>query len=141
MFERYDELIGSGDAENAAMMNVRIWGDGTQGKEGRLSKMVGDKLFGWCKIIAQREITGKGGSAIPAQYLPTAAARLTEICIPTLVAWGTYDESNTNEAIKYIAQKIPGAEVKEFNTAHMMNLESPSEFNTWLEEYLNGLLL
>ncbi|KAM0804661.1 Alpha/Beta hydrolase protein [Usnea florida] len=141
MFERYDELIGSGDAENAAMMNVRIWGDGTQGKEGRLSKVVGDKLFEWCKIIAQREITGKGGSAIPAQYLPTAAARLTEIYIPTLVAWGTYDESNTNEAMKYVAQQIPGAEMKEFDTAHMMNLESPSEFNTWLEQYLNRLLL
>ena len=141
MFERYDEFIGSGDAENAAMMNVRIWGDGTQGNEGRLSKVVGDKLFEWCKIIAQREITGKGGSAIPAQYLPTAAARLTEIRIPTLVAWGKYDETNTNEAMKYIAHQVPGAESKEFNTAHMINLESPSEFHAWLEQYLNSLLL
>ena len=141
MFERYDEFIGSGDAENAAMMNVRIWGHGTQGNEGRLSKVVGDKIFEWCKIIAQREITGKGGSAIPAHYLPTAVARLTEIDIPTLVAWGKYDETNTNEAMKYIAQQVPGAELKEFNTAHMINLESPSEFNGWLEQYLNRLLL
>ena len=151
MFERYDEFIGSGDAENAAMMNVRIWGHGTQGNEGRLSKVVDDKLFEWCKLIAQREITGKGGSAIPAQYLPTAAARLTEIrTIPILVAWGTrrtdeivsiFNETNTNEAMKYIAQQIAGAELKEFSTAHMINLESPSEFNGWLEQYLNRLLL
>lgn len=49
------------------MMNVMIWGRGTQShNDGRLSRVVADKLFDWCRMIAQREIAGNGGSAIPA---------------------------------------------------------------------------
>ena len=137
MFERYDNFIGKRDAQNAARMNVRIWGQGTQGDDGRLSELVGDKLFEWCKTIAQREIDGTGGSVIPARDLtPTAAGRLSEISVPTMVALGRYDETSTNEAMKYVARQIACATLKEFDTAHMINLESPSEFNTWLEGYL-----
>lgn len=142
MFERYDDFIRKGDAHNAAMMNVRIWGQGTQGSDGRLSKLVSDKLFEWCRTIAQSEIAGNGGSAIPAQGLtPFAAARVADISVPTLVAYGRYDETSTNEAMKYVAQRIPGAKLREFNAAHMINLESSLEFNEWLEEYLEQFLL
>lgn len=141
LFERYDNFIGKGDAYNAAMMNVRIWGQGTQGNDSRLSKSVGDQLFEWCRTIAQREIARNGGSAIPAQGLtPTAAERLFDINIPTMAAYGRYDENSTNEAVKYVAQQVPGTKLKEFDTAHMINLESPSEFNKWLEAYLNQFL-
>ena len=141
MFERYDNFIGKGDAHNAAMMNARIWGQGTQGNDRRLSESIGDKLFEWCKTIAQREIAGSGGSAIPAQGLtPTAAERLFDINIPTIAAYGRYDENSTNEAVRYVARQVPGAKLKEFDTAHMINLESPSEFNQWLEVYLNQFL-
>ncbi len=142
MFERYDDFIGKGDAHNAAMMSVRIWGQGTQGNDGRLSRSVGDKLFEWCRVIAQREIVGTGGSAIPSQDLkPTAVERLSDINVPAMVAYGRYDETSTNEAMKYAAQRIPGAKLKEFDTAHMINLESPSDFNKWLEAYLDQFLL
>ena len=141
MFERYDEFIGKGDAHNAAMMSVRIWGQGTQGNDSRLSKWVGDKLFEWCRIIAQREIVGNGGSAIPAQGLTASAAeRLSDINVPTMAAYGRYDETSTNEAMKFVAQRIPGAKLTKFDTAHMINLESPSEFNEWLEAYLSQFL-
>lgn len=142
MFECYDDFIARGDAHNAAMTNVRIWGRGTQGKDGRLSRPVGDKLFEWCRTIAQREIAGNGGSAIPTQDLtPKAAGRLSDITVPTIAACGRYDETSTNEAMKYVAQRTPGATLKEFETAHMINLESPPEFNNWLEAYLDQFLL
>lgn len=142
MFQRHDEFIAKGDAHNAAMMDVRIWGRGTQGDDGRLSKTVGDKLYDWCKTIAQREIAGNGGSAIPAEDLtPAAADRLSNISVPTTVACGKYDEICTNEAMKYVAQRVPGAELKEFSAAHMINLECPTEFNDWLAAYLDHFLL
>lgn len=142
MFERYDDFIAKGDAHNAAMMDVRIWGQGAQGDEGRLSEMVGDKLYDWCNMIAQREIARNGGSAIPAQELtPTAAKRLSDINVPTMVACGRYDDTSTNAAMIYVAQRIPGAKLKEFGTAHMINLECPIEFNDWLATYLNQFLL
>lgn len=43
--------------------------------------------------------------------------------------------------MKYVAQPVAGGKLKEFDTAHMMNLESPSELNTWLEAYLAQSLL
>lgn len=142
MFQRHDLFIAKGDAHNAAMMDVRIWGRGTQGDDGRLSEMVNDKLYHWCKIIAQREIGGNGGSAIPAQNLePKAAGKLSEIKVPTMVACGKYDETSTNESMKYVAQRIPGAKLKEFGTAHMINLECPLLFNDWLAAYLDQFLL
>ena len=142
MFERYDDFIANGDAHNAAMMDVRIWGQGTQGDDGRLSKTVSDKLFDWSKDIAQRQIAGNGGSAIPAQALtPNAAGRLSDLNVPTLVAYGKYDDTSTNETMNYVAQRIPGAKKKEFSTAHMINLECPTEFNAWLAAYMDQFLL
>ena len=72
---------------------------------------------------------------------PAAAGRLSDISVPSMVAYGRYDETSTNEAMKYAAQRIPGAKLKEFVIAHMINLESPSEFNNWLEAYLDQFLL
>ncbi|CAD6563868.1 MAG: hypothetical protein ASARMPREDX12_000118 [Alectoria sarmentosa] len=142
MFECHDDYVAKGDAHNAAMMDVTIWGRGSQGNDGRLSKMVGDKLYEWCKLIAQREIAGTGGSAIPAQDLtPKAAERLSDINVPTAVAFGRYDDTSTNETMKYVAQHIPGAKLTEFGTAHMINLECPSEFNDWLGAYLDHSLI
>ena len=142
MFEHRDDFIAKGDAHNAAMMDVRIWGRGTQGDDGRLSKMVGDKLYDWCNTIAHREIAGNGASALPAQdFKPAAAEGLSNIHVPTIVACGRYDDTSTNEAMKYVAQQVAGAKLKEFDSAHMINLECPTEFNEWMAAYLDQFLV
>lgn len=43
--------------------------------------------------------------------------------------------------MKYVAQRTPGAKLEEFETAHMIKLESPSGFMDWLREYLDQFLL
>ena len=57
----------------------------------------------------------------------------------TAVATGKYDESSTTKSMEYIVQHVSGATLKEFDAAHMINLECPELFNAWLGAYLNTL--
>ncbi|KAL2048853.1 hypothetical protein ABVK25_010911 [Lepraria finkii] len=142
MFKQLEEFMGKKDSENAAKMNVRIWGDGPAAKEGRADTSTRQKLYNWCKDIATREIAGKGGDSIPSEDLsdPPAAERLSQIKVKTMVALGRHDESSTIATMRYVAQHVQGAELKEFETAHMINLECPMEFNDWLGAFLGRLL-
>ena len=69
---------------------------------------------------------------------PPPIARLHTIEVPTAVAWGTFDESYTTAAMKYVANQVSGATYKEFETAHMVNLEQPDEINEWLSDWLEA---
>ncbi|MCJ1472402.1 hypothetical protein MMC13_001050 [Lambiella insularis] len=130
-------LMQSGDTNGLARLNVRIWGDGPLQKEGRVRQEVGEKLYTWCKDIALRECNGTGGSALPGEELdPPAAGRLSEITVPVAVAVGVLDESGTVAAMRYVAEHCEYATIRDFSTAHMVNLEQPDEFNVWLEEWL-----
>lgn len=139
MFGRVGEYMDKKDVVNAAKTNVRIWGDGTQTHEGRVDEGTREKLYNWCKSIAQTELDGEGGGTIPCAGLsdPPAAKRLSDIKVKTMVAIGKYDESSTNATMRYAAQHIKGATLKEFEAAHMINLECPTEFNNWLGAYLD----
>ncbi len=137
MLAQVDEFMSRKDALNTAKMNVRIWGNGTQAKEGRMGENSKEKLFKWCKDIAEKELSGKGGD-LPCENLqnPPAVERRSEIKVKTIVAIGKHGESSTNAAMRYFAQHLPGAAVKEFEAAHMINLDCPVEFNQWLGAYL-----
>ena len=49
-----------------------------------------------------------------------------------------YDETATTAGMKFLGDAINNAVVKEFRTAHMVNMEAPQEFNEWLETWLKS---
>ena len=68
-----------------------------------------------------------------------AAEHLAEIRVPTLVVWGTFDESSVGESGEHLAAAVPGARKKVFEgVAHMVNLERPAEFNRLVLDFLPG---
>ena len=69
---------------------------------------------------------------------PPPIARLHTIQVPTAIAWGSFDESYTTAAMQYVANQVKGATSREFNTAHMVNLEMPDEVNEWINEWLEA---
>lgn len=69
---------------------------------------------------------------------PPPIARLHTIEVPTTIAWGKFDESYTTAAMKYVADQVRGATYREFETAHMVNLEQPDEVNQWLNQWLEA---
>ena len=142
MFKQVEESISRKDIESAAKMNVRVWGDGPKAEEGRADANTREKLYNWCKDIAAREMSREGGDAIPSEDLsdPPAAERLSQITVPTVIAVGRYDETCTTASMRQVAQEVPKADIKEFEAAHMINLECPKVFNDWLGVFLGRLL-
>ena len=135
-----DMLKKAKDVEGLAQLNARYWGDGPLQEEGRASAAVRNKLYDWCKDALARQLAGTGGFAIRDEVMdPPASARLSEIRVPVAVGIGKFDESSTNAAMKHLGDHVRSATVREFDAAHMVNLECPEEFNQWLEEWLNKL--
>lgn len=133
LIEEKENALESGQTDQAARLEVRFWGDGPLQKPGRLAKDVYDKLYRWCSDIAIREYRKEGGGALEqTEPDPPALSRLHEIKIPTAVAYGTYDETYTTQAMKHLASNVSNVTAKEFPAAHIINLELPDEFNDWL---------
>jgi pimeloyl-ACP methyl ester carboxylesterase len=62
---------------------------------------------------------------------------LPRINVPTLVIVGEFDVTTPPELSRYLAEKIPGAELKIVaNSAHLAKLENPEEFNTHILDFL-----
>ena len=135
LFHEEERLTKAGDVEGLAQLQAQFWGDGPLQPKGRVDPVVRAKLLAWTRDNSAREVNGTGGWMRGEEV--SVLDRLGEIKVPTAVAWGTYDETHTNEAMKHIAQGIKGATLREFRTAHMVNLEDPEGFDKWLEEFLD----
>lgn len=143
LFDQVDALVDTGNVQGAAEMQVRIWGDCPLQPSSRLASHLHGRMLAWNLDIAAREIAKTGAGAIYAvRREPAPATKLHEIQVPVLVAYGRLDETNTTGAMKYIGERIVGAEVVGFETAHMVNLEREDEFNGvvrgWLERWFEG---
>ena len=137
LFEQYDAHVKANELQKAGQLQVRIWGDGPLQPVGRLSRSVAERVLSWCTDIAQKEYAGIGGIELEsAPGEPAVLQSLGTVSVPTAIAYGTYDESNTTAAMKHISKYIKGAEVKEFEAAHMINMELPDETNEWLDTWL-----
>ena len=143
MCQKMEDLTGVGDAEALALLYVRYWGDGPLQAEGRLTGTARERLFGWCKDIAVRECRKTGGFALPAKVgeKPPAVERLDQIRVPVAVGIGRLDETAVISAMEFLGKNILQSEVKYFDTAHMVNLEVPGEFNDWLNGWLEKNVL
>ena len=140
LFAQLENSKRERDIQKIAETNVRIWGDGTQGEEGRMSDQTRKKLLTWCRDIADKELANVGGGTIPYEFAhPPASERLSAINFDTRLAIGRYDTSGTNAAMRAIALRLERVQLKEFEAAHMLNLECPVEFNEWLGKYLGQI--
>ena len=147
MFKMLDWYMEQGDINNAVKMLVRIWGDGTKGHAGRMSREPRTKLIDWCRRVVQQELNGTGGSAVDSEgwsregVTPDhpfyAAHCIQDIKVPSLIATGKFDETDTTEAMLHFAKLKPTTGThKEFKAAHLVNLELPDDFNEWVGTYL-----
>jgi pimeloyl-ACP methyl ester carboxylesterase len=62
---------------------------------------------------------------------------LPQIKIPTLIIVGEFDVTTPPELSRYMAERIPGAELRIVkNSAHLAKLENPDEFNAYVLDFL-----
>jgi 3-oxoadipate enol-lactonase len=56
-------------------------------------------------------------------------ALASRVACPTLVLTGRHDPATPPEQGQWLAEHIPGAQLVEFDAAHLSNVERPDEFN------------
>lgn len=143
ILRQWYQSMQAGEIEKATTTFTRYWGDGPLVHETRMRQDVRDKLYAWCADITRREaeMTG-GGFCIPYEGTdPPAAERLSTIKVPVATATGKYDETSTREGMRSITEELKAVSVKEFETAHMVNLEEPRAFDSWIEGYLDTYVI
>lgn len=131
------------EIEQAATIFTRYWGDGPLVEGMRLKGGVRAKLYAWIKDITQREADRTGGGfCIPFEGTdPPAADRLSSIQVPVATATGNFDETSTTGGMRKLIKELRVVSDKDFETAHMINLEEPQMFNAWVEDYLHRFIL
>lgn len=138
LFSKIESLTDDGDVQGAANLKVRAWGDGPLQEPGRMPEDIAERMLKWNIDIGQKEASKRGGTALDAVARdPPAGTLLHTLDIPVAVGYGVFDETYTSAAMQFLAMKVNGANIREFSTAHMVNLEASDEFNQWLGEWLD----
>lgn len=124
-WQRMEALEESRDFETLIPMEVDFWLEGPDQPRGRTGPELRAKMERW----GHENYEGPGRDAQPQPLEPRAAGRLSEVRVPTLVAWGDLDEPAVQAAGPVMRDGIADAQDHVFHgAAHMVNLEQPSEF-------------
>ncbi len=134
-FGEYMRLLAAKDWERLAQLGAREWVDGPLREPDESRQKIRAEVYQWALDIQKR---GEGMTD-PRLLTPPAAGRLSEIKAPTLVIYGDVDLSMIISAGETLASRISGAQKKVFeDTAHMVNLERPAQFNQVMLDFLQA---
>lgn len=121
----------AGERDRANALLAHLWLDGPLAQDGRVAG-------------AARELfVDMNGIALAAPPIgqelddEAAYARLADINVPTLVAWGSLDFSYIQARCEDLAARLPGAQgVRLDGSAHLPSLERPEAISNLLGEFL-----
>jgi pimeloyl-ACP methyl ester carboxylesterase len=119
-----------------AEWETAYWADGPGQPPDRVDPAVRARVHDW--ILTTYQAEKEEGQPRPLD--PPAVGRLGELRAPLLVMLGTLDDPGTSQAMRHLADAVPGARLEVFEgSAHMLNLEQPDRFNTLLRAFLDGV--
>lgn len=133
-WQEEDELIEQGELEAATELNLRLWVDGLQRSpeevEPAVRQRVAEMQLNALKVPIPDDIEQES-------LTPPAIGRLSEVQAPTLIIIGDLDlEEKLIQADKLMPE-LPHARKEVIsNTAHLMNMEKPAEFNQLVLDFL-----
>jgi 3-oxoadipate enol-lactonase len=133
-FAEPERLWEAKDWKALADWETAFWVDGPGQSADRVDSSIRSRVHGW--ILSNYEAEKEEGE--PQVLDPPAAQRLAQLHAPLLVMLGTLDEPGTSASMRYLASIIPGAQLEEFESAHMVNLEHPERFNRVLRAFLDA---
>ncbi|MBV8859065.1 MAG: alpha/beta fold hydrolase [Acidobacteria bacterium] len=133
---RYEEIEragAAGDIERVNELELQTWVDGPRRSPGEVDRAVREVV----REMNRAALTSSAGEELPPGV--SAAARLGEVRVPTLVVVGDLDTPRTVEAAHALAGGVPFARLEIIKgTAHLPNMERPEEFNRLVLEFLDG---
>ncbi len=134
--EEMEAAYHKGDLERVNEVAMQIFVDGKGRTPDQVNPVLRKKVYDMNMIALRNEkLLGKD---VP---LPTSAAeRIRELHLPTLIVIGDLDEEYISRAGDFMATNIPGArKIVMPGTAHLPNMEFPDVFNTHVQEFLDSL--
>jgi 3-oxoadipate enol-lactonase len=135
-FNRMEELYEKGEFVKFAEMEAYHCVDGPGQPKGRADSGVLERVL----AMNTENFTREEAKPTARPLDPPAAGRLGEIKVPTLIFAGDLDETISTLMADALEAGIPGARKVVFHdTAHMLNMEKPEEFNRTVLEFLEGV--
>ena len=128
-----EAAVRRGDVEAAVGVDVQTW---LAGPYRRLENLDAGLVERVRRLV--RDVVAHDAERTPAPPIdPPAAGRLGEIRAPTLVIVGDADAAPVGETAGRLVAEIPGArQLVLADTAHLVPLERPSDFNAAVLEFL-----
>jgi 3-oxoadipate enol-lactonase len=131
--ERQNKALERGDLDTATEIDLESWLAGPFRRLDDLDPRLRDRL----RPMARHALARQAERAPTPQIEPLAVRRVDDIRAPTLVIVGDKDVPVIVEIADELSWRIPGARKWTFpNTAHMVNMERPAEFNRIVLEFL-----
>ena len=131
-----DATAAKGDYAGAAEETLRLWLDGPSRPPGTVGGALRDRLRRINAEILRREQSESEGVEVRT-LSPSAAERLGDVRVPTLVIVGSDDAPFIQENARLVHAAVPGAELVVIeNAAHMPNLEHPERVGEALRGFL-----
>lgn len=131
-WKEMERLEAARDWSALVELETQVWTDGPGQPADRVDPHIRREMVGW---NMQNYLAEQPADKVIAA--PPALEHLGDIKVPTLVMWGTLDETTVGEAGERLAAAVPGAQKHVFeDVAHMVNLERPAEFNEVVLEFL-----
>jgi 3-oxoadipate enol-lactonase len=132
-YEEIERADAAGDFERVNELELQIWVDGPRRSPGEVDRGVRELV----REMNLAALTSSAGEEVPSGV--SAAGRLGEVRVPTLVVVGDLDTPQTLEAARALARGVPGARLEVIRgVAHLPNMERPEEFNRLVLEFLDG---
>jgi 3-oxoadipate enol-lactonase len=132
-WDEMERLEEAQDWDALAELETQVWVDGWGQPQDRVDAEIRRQVKEW--ILANYRAGIAGGKPQPLD--PSAAVRLADVRVPTLVLIGEADELESVISERHLATSVPGAQVVEFpGVAHMIHLEEPERFNELVLEFL-----
>jgi pimeloyl-ACP methyl ester carboxylesterase len=135
LFNEYLALLPTKDWEKLAALGAKVWTDGPQREAEPQRRAIRERVYQWL-LASHRRAEGM----LDARAMrPPAAGRLDEIKVSVLVMWGEQDFSGTIASGEDLASQIEGAKKAVFkDSAHLLNLERPIQFNQLVLDFLEN---
>lgn len=132
-WDEMERLWEAKDWDALAELETQVWVDGWGQSQDRVDAEIRRRVQDW--ILANYRAGLAEGKPQPLD--PSAAGRLAEVRVPTLVLIGEADEPGCVFAERHLADSVPGARVVEFpGVAHMIQLEEPERFTQLVLDFL-----
>jgi len=133
-WEAEQEAFEDGDLEGMTELNLRFWVDGPQRKAGQVDADVRALVGRMQREIFEMEIPD---DIEERELQPPAVGRLAEINVPTMLVVGSLDLEEKVQQARDIAEQVAdGRCVVIDESAHMVNMEKPAEFNEAVMNFL-----